>query len=319
MPFSSSTFDAQIEIYFQDSEHETVLDIGPGEGKFGRMLRRIGSAAKRIAVEVDPSYVERFGLREVYDEVFIMDAARLMDHVGWRFGAVIVGDVIEHLRKSVGTDLLNFLIYRANVIFVKFPVQLLQDDWEGHASEAHVSVWSEHDFAGFDHVFVKGDPMQLAVLRGYRNAAIEWLPRRFIRALGYDSCTAYYNERPDRWRFAPSPILLWRQAGDATLRSLINPGEKFIMIDEEKSGLLTEAAAFRIPFLERNGQYYGMPANDDDALAELERQRSAGAKWVVIAQYSFWVEEAYPRLMDELNTSHPCRLRSSALLVFELR
>jgi hypothetical protein len=248
MPFSLSTFDAEIELYFRDAEHDSILDIGPGEGKFGRMLGRIGSSAKRIAVEVDATYVEQYGLRAVYDEVLIMDAACLMDHVDWKFGAVIIGDVIEHLRKSVGMDLLNFLMYRTRVIFVKFPVQMLQDDWEGHAREAHVSVWSEHDFSGFDHIFVENEPMQMAVLRGYRNAAIEWLPRRFIQALGYDSCTAYYDAEPRRWRVASS-IAVWRRDNDAALRSLIPPGQKVLMIDEEKSGLLSDASAFRISFL----------------------------------------------------------------------
>ena len=99
-----------------------------------------------------------------------------MDDVRPTFGAVIVGDVIEHLRKSAGTDLLSFLVYRSKVIFVKFPTQMPQNDWDGHASEAHVSVWSELDFASFDHIFVEHDPMQMAVIRGYRNHAIEWLP-----------------------------------------------------------------------------------------------------------------------------------------------
>ena len=111
-----------------------------------------------------------------------MDARRLMDDVRPAYGAVIVGDVIEHLPKSAGTDLLHFLVYRSKVIFVKFPVQLVQNDWEGHVSEAHVSVWSDVDFASFDSIVVESDPMgQTGVIRGYRNNAIEWLPGEFTR------------------------------------------------------------------------------------------------------------------------------------------
>jgi hypothetical protein len=318
MPFSLPMFDEDLELYFQHAKHPEVLDIGPGEGKFGKMLRRVQPSAKRLAVEVDPSYVETYRLREIYDEVLIMDAARLMDDVRRTFGAVIIGDVIEHLRKSTGTDLLHFLVYRSQVIFVKFPVQIVQDDWEGHVSEAHVSVWSALDFGSFDHVFVDHGPMQMAVIRGYRNRAIEWLPAPFIQALGYPSCTAFYDERPERWTRADRETR-WRQQCDAALESLIAPGEPFIMIDEEQSGLLAQAGRWRIPFLEREGQYFGMPADDEAALAELERQRAAGAKWLVIVENSFWVIRFYPRLMNELSTRHRCALQTTSLVVFQLQ
>ncbi len=318
MPFSLPTFDAELELYFQDAVHANVLDIGPGEGKFGKMLRTVQPSARRIAVELDAAYVEQFGLRQIYDDVLVMDAARLMDNVRQTFGAVVIGDVIEHLRKSVGIDLLNFLIYRTEIIFAKFPVQIVQDDEEGHASEAHVSVWSELDFSSFDHIFMEHDPIQMAVIRGYRNRAIEWLPSRFIRALGYESCAAFYSEKPDRWRRADREAPRRHQC-DAALEALISPGDKFIMIDQERSGLFANTDRQRIPFLERDGQYFGMPADDVGALAELERQRAAGARWVIITRDSLWAIGFYPRLMSELRAKHRCVLENDSLVVFQLR
>ena len=310
-------FDQELELYFAHAAHDNVLDIGPGQGRFGTMLRRVQPSAKRIAVEVEGVYVDQYGLRDIYDEVLIMDATRLMDDVRLAFGAVIMGDVIEHLRKSAGVDLLNFLVYRSMVMFIKFPVQLIQNDWEGHVSEAHVSVWSELDVASFDHIFIERDPMQMAIVRGYRNQAIEWLPQPFIRALGYDSCTAYYDERPERWRRADRNTR-WRQACDAALAALIKPGERFIMIDEERSMLLSRFAASRIPFLEQNGEYLGLPEDDEVALSELRRQRAGGAKWLVIAQNAFWVMEHYPALITELRANHRCELQNDSLVVFRL-
>jgi hypothetical protein len=49
-----------------------------------------------------------------------------MNDVGRTYDAVILGDCIEHMRKSVGLDLLNFLVYRSSIIVVKFPVQMIQ-------------------------------------------------------------------------------------------------------------------------------------------------------------------------------------------------
>jgi len=317
MPASLPTFDDHFELYFRYAAQETVLDIGPGEGKYGAMLRRVQPAARRIAVEIDPAYVERFGLRELYDDVLVMDVARLMDEVSRTFGAVIIGDVIEHLRKSVGTDLLHFLVYHSNVIFVKFPDEWIQDDVDGHAGEAHVSVWSSADFAAFDHVFVTREPMHLAVIRGYRNDTFEWLPPEFMGALGYPNCTAYYQERPERWTKAARRAR-WRQQCEAKLAALVPSGERIILIDEEKSGLLRDTA-MRVPFLERDGQYFGLPADDAAARAELARQLAAGARWVVIPQDSFWMTEFYAGLMRELFTEHRCAFEDASLLVFELR
>lgn len=106
------------------------------------MLRGVQANTKLIGVEVDAGYVEQYKLRELYDEVWVMDAAALMDTPERSFDAVILGDCIEHMRKSVGLDLLNFLVYRSTIILVKFPCQMRQGAVDGHASEAHVSVWS---------------------------------------------------------------------------------------------------------------------------------------------------------------------------------
>ena len=52
-----------------------------------------------------------------------------------RFDLVIIGDCIEHMRKSDGVDLLNFLMYRSGYICVIYPEAYIQDDWDGHAAE----------------------------------------------------------------------------------------------------------------------------------------------------------------------------------------
>ena len=42
MPYSSPIFDNELELYFREVHHSSVLDIGAGEGKYGEMLRRSG-------------------------------------------------------------------------------------------------------------------------------------------------------------------------------------------------------------------------------------------------------------------------------------
>src|SRR5215510_8223513 len=150
MPFSGTEFDSEIELYFRLIRHESVLDIGPGEGKYGRMLRRVRPDIKLVGVELDAGYVEQYKLHDLYDEVWVSDAAELMNDPDSTFDAVIIGDCIDHMRKSAGLDLLIFLVYRSKLIAVKFPLQMLQIAWQGHKTEPHLSVWSEHDFRCMD-------------------------------------------------------------------------------------------------------------------------------------------------------------------------
>ena len=143
MPVSLPFFDRELELYVRHAAHSRMLDIGPGEGKFGTLLKRIQPHARRIAVEIDPSYVDEYRLRDSYDEVLVMDARQLITNVNASFGAVVLGDVIEHLPKSAGRDLLEFLVYRSAVIFVKFPMQMRQNDWlrpDGQVGFADVSL-----------------------------------------------------------------------------------------------------------------------------------------------------------------------------------
>jgi hypothetical protein len=318
MPQSMPIFDEELELYFREQPHESVLDIGPGEGKYGKLLKRVQPSARRIGVELDPSYVEEYKLRAVYDEVLVMDAARLMDDVRRRFGAVIIGDVIEHMRKSVGVDLLNFLAYRCHVIVVKFPVQMLQDDWHGHVSEAHVSVWNEVDFATFDHVHVERDLMRLVVIRGYLNRTIEWLPKAFVERLGWPSCAAYYDERPERWKLADRETR-WRTRTEQEIRSVVPADATFILVDEDQTNLLASERARRLPFVEKDGAYHGMPESDAHAIAELERLRGRGGRFLVVAQPTFWALEYYKGLAEHLSGRYRRVLANDRIVVFDLK
>ena len=103
----------------------------------------------------------------------------------------------------------------------------------------------------------------------------------------------------------------------ATLDALITPGDPFIMVDQEQSGLRALDAQ-RIPFLEAGPTLF-RPATDDDALDELRRQRAAGAKWLIITQDTFWAMHLYPGLMRKLHAHDHCALQNDGLVVFQLR
>lgn len=143
--------------------------MGPGAGKYAALVRQAAPEARLTAVEIDPKYVEAFNLRSLYDEVIVAPASILISKPRVRFDVAIFGDCIEHMYKSSGIDLLNFLIYRCGYIFVVWPEGLIQDDWEGHAWEAHISTWAPWDFAGWQPLHIHTDPMMhLVAIKGYQ-------------------------------------------------------------------------------------------------------------------------------------------------------
>jgi hypothetical protein len=84
------------------------------------------------------------------------------------FDTVIIGDCIEHLKKSEGLDLLNFLVYRSRWILVQYPVKYLQNTFEGKHQEAHISVWGDKDFYSFDiEKKLVAEQQKFVLIKGY--------------------------------------------------------------------------------------------------------------------------------------------------------
>jgi phospholipid N-methyltransferase len=318
MPFSATVFDSEIELYFRLIRHDSVVDIGPGEGKYGRMLRRVQPNIKLIGVELDADYVERYKLRDLYDEVWVLDAAELMNDPDRTFDALVIGDCIEHMRKSIGVDLLNFLVYRSKIITIKFPLQMLQNAWQGHKSEAHISVWSEHDFRGMDYLFAERNFICLAMIRGYLNQTMEWIPPAVMQRFGYANMAEFYARDPSRLSLADIESRR-ENLSLSEIRSTIPSGATYILVDELQTRLAGDAHRRSLPFLENNGEYWGRPADDQQAISEIERMRKSGCTHIVFAWPAMWWLDHYAGLHQHLQSGFRCVLENERLIVFDLR
>jgi hypothetical protein len=65
-------------------------------------------------------------------------------------------------------------------------------------------------------------------------------------------------------------------------------GESFILIDGETFGGTVGAGRLRLPFLEKDGRYWGTASDDQHAITELERLRATGARFLAVAWPGFW-------------------------------
>jgi glycosyltransferase involved in cell wall biosynthesis len=101
------------------------------------------------------------------------------------------------------------------------------------------------------------------------------------------------------------------------LRSVLPEGDTIAVLDEDKlrSELGDWATA---PFPARGGVYWGPPADDEQAVAELERARAEGASQLVVAWPAFWWLDHYPGFADRLR-SLPCLLENERAVVVDLR
>lgn len=105
----------------------------------------------------------------------------------------------------------------------------------------------------------------------------------------------------------------------AAIAGLIPAGAAFLLVDNEKLGALPVGGRIRLPFLEREGTYWGPPGDDAEAIRELERMRGAGAAFVVISWPSFWWLDYYAEFNRYLRDGFSCLLDDDIAKLFDLR
>jgi glycosyltransferase involved in cell wall biosynthesis len=137
---------------------------------------------------------------------------------------------------------------------------------------------------------------------------------QYLRGTGVD-------HDPDEWR-RRNPYYQWlcrlRRVGEQ-LREAIPAGVTFLLADEAQWGADLVAGRRAVQFPERDGQYWGPPADDAAAVAELERQQQAGAAFLVFGWPALWWLDHYARLRERLAASCRRILRTDDLVVFDIR
>jgi SAM-dependent methyltransferase len=121
---------------------------------------------------------------------------------------------------------------------------------------------------------------------------------------------------------AVQPMDEWtRRIGMATaeLLALVPADERFIFVDDGQWGRVRDLSGRVVPFVERDGQYWGPPPDDATAWRELERLRAAGATHIAFAWPSFWWLKHYAEFSRRLREKFPCVLENERLVVFRLQ
>jgi hypothetical protein len=105
----------------------------------------------------------------------------------------------------------------------------------------------------------------------------------------------------------------------AELQELVPRSSTFVLVDESTIDVAAIADRRALPFLERDGQYWGVPPDDATAISEFERMRGGGATHIVFACPAFWWLDHFGGFRRYLEHRYPCVCHSDRLVAFDLR
>ncbi|MBP7461503.1 MAG: hypothetical protein KBA26_09465 [Candidatus Delongbacteria bacterium] len=136
---------------------DSILDIGPGYGKYGFLSREylenwFGSGklyqfTHRIdAIEFYQDYISPVH-QFAYDHLYIGDAAEKIQELTHHYSLSIMIDIIEHFTLEDGHAIIKNLLSHSDNLIVSTPKNfIVQDAIYGNAKETHRSWWSKKEF-----------------------------------------------------------------------------------------------------------------------------------------------------------------------------
>lgn len=131
----SSTYDNLTPIVktILEKQPKTILDIGIGFGKWGMLCREYLETWKgRVfpeqwqikidGIEIFEPYIEKFlWLKIFYNNLYLGNALEVIDKLK-NYDLIIAGDVIEHLSKEEGIELVKKCIKKSKCFIMSVPL-----------------------------------------------------------------------------------------------------------------------------------------------------------------------------------------------------
>jgi glycosyltransferase involved in cell wall biosynthesis len=122
---------------------------------------------------------------------------------------------------------------------------------------------------------------------------------------------------PVAWRVDSYEHRMYRAACDVS--RVIPDGEWFALADGGQWGVNVRLGGrHAVPFLGRDGQYWGDPPHDRAAIEELHRLRGAGLRWLVVAWPCYWWCTFYREFAVFLDEVFTCRLRTEEVQIYSI-
>jgi len=127
---------------------ESLIDVGCGRGIIGALVRIYRNAKRLVGIEIFKKNLDFCRQMNFYDELYEYDLKQIpLPFNNKEFEAATCIEVIEHLPKNKGINLLNELERIAKMIIITTPnVPFSQRDYDNNPFQRHLSSWSVKDF-----------------------------------------------------------------------------------------------------------------------------------------------------------------------------
>ncbi len=138
MPNSYSFFKPEIKEFFKHKIDKSlkILDVGPGQGTYGKLLADLGYEID--AIEIHGDYVDQFKLWDYYGIIHI---GNICDFDYSQYDFIILGDVLEHLSVEDGQKLITDITDSGKECLVAVPYMMEQNGEDyGNIYETHLQA-----------------------------------------------------------------------------------------------------------------------------------------------------------------------------------
>ena len=135
-----------------------VIDLGPGRGTYHKYYARkahILNHAYWIGIEVWEPYLKEFGLKDIYNEMYVEDVRFFNFSKIGNVDLVFAGDVLEHMTKEEAIQVVSEVLKYSKKLIISIPIIYHpQDAYEGNPFEIHIKDdWSHEEVLNtFPHI-----------------------------------------------------------------------------------------------------------------------------------------------------------------------
>lgn len=135
MPYSNPENQHWVVDKIKQIQPKTIIDVGAGVGTYVKLLRP-HIEARFIGVEIFENYVDKYKLRELYDEIWIEDIRK---YSTLEADLIIFGDVLEHMTKEEAVSIWNIARQGCKYGIISLPIIYYpQGEWYRNIHETHI-------------------------------------------------------------------------------------------------------------------------------------------------------------------------------------
>jgi cyclopropane fatty-acyl-phospholipid synthase-like methyltransferase len=300
---------------------QSVIDVGCGVGTWLSVFKEYGV---ENFLGVDGDWLDKRML-EIPEERFLSFDLNQPFYVDKTFDLVVSLEVAEHLLPDSAETFIDSLTQLAPVIL--FSAAIPHQGGTSHVNERWPDYWTKH-FG--DRGYAVVDCIREKV---WDNDNVDWwYAQNTLVYAKWDYLQSHAELENEYRRTRASQLAIvhpkkylhamWMYQvlmASRDIAEVIPSDESFILVDQGQFGSEFTEVHRVLPFLEKDGCYWGPPPDNSTAIDELERQRRSGAKFIVFGWPAFWWLDHYTELSRHLRTEYRCVLENERVIVFDIR